>query len=71
MAHMSSKDKDDPKEVITVGLQTNSGTRVGSVHLHVDGTWKFFASRAGREGGYAAKIQKANLPGYIPTESTL
>lgn len=69
MAHISSKDKDDPKEVITVGLQTKSGTRVGSVHLHVDGTWKFFPSRAGREGGYAANIQKANLPGYIPTEN--
>lgn len=42
MAHKSSKDKDDLQEVITVGLQTKSGTRVGSVHLHVDGTWKFF-----------------------------
>lgn len=28
---MSSKDKDDKKDVITVGLQTQSGTRVGSV----------------------------------------
>lgn len=70
MAHKSSKDKDDTQDVITVGLQTKSGTRIGAVHIHLDGSWKFFASRAGREGGYAANIQKANLPGYIASEKS-
>ncbi|KAE8139208.1 hypothetical protein BDV38DRAFT_281373 [Aspergillus pseudotamarii] len=64
-AHESSKDRDDKEKVITVGLQTNSGTRIGSLHVHLDGTFKFFASRAGREGGYAEKIAQANIPGYI------
>lgn len=54
-----------------MGLQTDSGTRVGSIHVHLDGTWKFFASRAGKEGGFAANIHKANIPGYIPTENSL
>lgn len=68
MAHLSSKDRNDPNDVITMGVQTQSGTRVGTVHVHVDGTWKFFASRIGRDGGYAANIQKANIPGFIAPE---
>ncbi|KAE8400350.1 hypothetical protein BDV37DRAFT_209628 [Aspergillus pseudonomiae] len=64
-AHKSSKDREDKENVITVGLQTNSGTRIGSLHVHLNGTFKFFASRAGREGGYADKIAQANIPGYI------
>ncbi|KAJ6129019.1 hypothetical protein N7471_010236 [Penicillium samsonianum] len=37
-AHRSSGDKDDMQEVISVSLQTKSGTSVGTVHLHLDGT---------------------------------
>ncbi|KAL1979091.1 hypothetical protein VTN96DRAFT_7026 [Rasamsonia emersonii] len=64
-AHLSSKDRSDRQLVITVGLATNSGTRVGSVHVHVDGTFKFFPSRAGREGGYEDNILRANIEGHI------
>ncbi|KAI9929664.1 hypothetical protein ASPWEDRAFT_172672 [Aspergillus wentii DTO 134E9] len=66
VAHYSSKDKSDRQKVLTVGLKTNNGTQVGAIHVHVDGTWKLFPNRAGREGGYAANIAKANIPGYIP-----
>lgn len=44
---------------------TAAGTRIGSVHIHLDGTFKFFASRAGRIGGYAANIVKAGIEGFI------
>lgn len=64
-AHLSSKDRSDKQNVLTVGLQTHKGTRVGSVHIHADGTFKFLASRVGREGGYSATIAQANIPGYI------
>lgn len=67
-AHFSSKDRDDKQEVITVGLQTNAGTRIGSLHVHLSGTFKFFPSRAGREGGYYKNIAQANIPGHIPED---
>ncbi|GIK07237.1 hypothetical protein Aspvir_002895 [Aspergillus viridinutans] len=63
-AHPSSKDREDKQQVITVGLHTNAGTRIGSLHVHQDGTFKFFPSRAGRQGGYADNIARANIPGY-------
>ncbi|KAE8157068.1 hypothetical protein BDV40DRAFT_305494 [Aspergillus tamarii] len=66
VAHFSSKDRGDRQKVLTVGLKTSNGTQVGAIHVHVDGTWKLFPNRAGREGGYAANIHKANIPGYIP-----
>lgn len=50
---------------VTLGLLTAAGTRIGSVHIHLDGTFKFFASRAGRQGGYAANIVKAGIEGFI------
>ena len=48
-----------------MGLKTDTGLRVGTLHIHLNGTFKFFASRAGKEGGYGAKIAQANIPGYI------
>lgn len=41
-AHLSSTDKDDMQEVISVSLLTKAGTSVGAIHLHLDGTWKLF-----------------------------
>ncbi|KAK2810199.1 hypothetical protein FQN50_003169 [Emmonsiellopsis sp. PD_5] len=67
-AHLSSKDRSDKQKVITVGLQTHAGTRVGSLHVHIDGTFKFFPSRAGKDGGYGANIAAAAIPGYISCE---
>ncbi|PYI11026.1 hypothetical protein BO78DRAFT_161085 [Aspergillus sclerotiicarbonarius CBS 121057] len=64
-AHVSSKDRTDLEQVITVGLQTDAGLRVGTLHIHLNGSFKFFASRAGREGGYGTKIAQAGIPGYI------
>ncbi|OQE14625.1 hypothetical protein PENSTE_c034G08223 [Penicillium steckii] len=70
VAHISSKDTHDPEHVITVGLKIQSGTRICSLHVHLDDTWSFFLSRAGREGGHSANIEKANLPGHVRNEST-
>lgn len=53
------------QEVISVSLQTKSGTSVATVHLHLDGTWKLFSSHVRTKGRHAAKIRSANLPGYI------
>ncbi|GLA41061.1 hypothetical protein AnigIFM63309_008905 [Aspergillus niger] len=64
-AHVSSKDRSDPEQVITVGLKTQGGVRVGTLHVHLGGSFKFFPSRAGREGGYDHKIAQANIPGYL------
>ncbi|EDN09781.1 hypothetical protein I7I51_02200 [Histoplasma capsulatum] len=60
-AHRSSKDRNDSKDVITVALLTATGTRVGSAHFHLDGSFKFFPSRAGKLGGFADNLQKAGL----------
>ncbi|QSS49782.1 hypothetical protein I7I53_10231 [Histoplasma capsulatum var. duboisii H88] len=45
-AHKSSNDPKDPFPVITIGLLTteNSKDRIGSIHVHFDGTFKFFPS---------------------------
>ncbi|GKZ23614.1 hypothetical protein AbraIFM66951_009889 [Aspergillus brasiliensis] len=64
-AHLSSKDRSDPEQVITVGLKTQGGVRVGTLHVHLSGSFKFFPSRAGREGGYDHNIAQANIPGYL------
>ncbi|KAI3015120.1 Transcription factor S-II (TFIIS), central domain family protein [Aspergillus niger] len=64
-AHFSSKDRADKQMVITIGLSTASGTRVGSVHVHMDGSFKFFPSRIGKEGGYDANISRARIAGHI------
>ncbi|PYH93056.1 hypothetical protein BO71DRAFT_328622 [Aspergillus ellipticus CBS 707.79] len=64
-AHYSSKDRSDNEKVITVGLATASGTRIGSVHVHMDGSSKFFPSRAGREGGYDTNIARARIEGHM------
>ncbi|GKZ65069.1 hypothetical protein AnigIFM60653_007566 [Aspergillus niger] len=55
----------DKQMVITIGLSTASGTRVGSVHVHMDGSFKFFPSRIGKEGGYDANISRARIAGHI------
>ncbi|EFR04872.1 hypothetical protein MGYG_07875 [Nannizzia gypsea CBS 118893] len=68
-AHVSSKDRSDNQNVITVGLETHTGTRIGSLHVHLDGTFKFFPSSAGKEGGYGSKIASAGIKGFIPTDS--
>ncbi|KAK2752872.1 hypothetical protein FQN54_008025 [Arachnomyces sp. PD_36] len=65
LAHRSSKDRNDKQDVITVGLTTSAGTRVGSVHVHLDGSFKFFPSRAGRDGGYDKNILRASIEGHI------
>ncbi|KAB8356543.1 hypothetical protein FH972_024126 [Carpinus fangiana] len=44
----STKDPSDNKDVITVGYYTASGTRLPSVHVHEDGTYNEFLSRAGK-----------------------
>lgn len=55
--------------MITVGLLTteNSKDRIGSIHVHFDGTFKFFPSRKGDFGKYMEQIRKAGIPGFIDT----
>jgi hypothetical protein len=65
---MSSRDKSDRRLVITAGLQTNAGTRIGTLHIHLNGIFKFFASRFGKENGYQAIIAQAKIPGYTAAE---
>ncbi|KAJ4386534.1 hypothetical protein N0V93_009431 [Gnomoniopsis smithogilvyi] len=48
--HKSHKDKNDEKEVITVSYHTEKGTRVTSIHVHEDQTWKEFPSRNASKG---------------------
>ncbi|CRL20811.1 unnamed protein product [Penicillium camemberti] len=69
-AHLSSMDKDDMQEVISVSLLTKAGISVGAIHLHLDGTWKLFSRNRGIQARYAAKIERANLPGCISTNDT-
>ncbi|GAB1196236.1 hypothetical protein APSETT444_005504 [Aspergillus pseudonomiae] len=64
-AHFSSKDKSDHEMVITIGLATTAGMQIGSVHVHVNGTFKFFPSLAGRQGGYDANIARAQIEVHI------
>ncbi|KAK2765390.1 hypothetical protein FQN54_008236 [Arachnomyces sp. PD_36] len=61
LAHISSKDRTDPMKVITVAILTATGNRVGSAHFHIDGSFKFFPSRYGRDGGYAENLRKAGI----------
>ena len=51
--------------VITIGLATTAGMQIGSVHVHVNGTFKFFPSLAGRQGGYDANIARAQIEVHI------
>lgn len=69
-AHRSSTDKDDMQEVISVSLLTKAGISVGAIHLHLDGTWKLFSRGHGIKVRHTAKIERANLPGYISTNDT-
>ncbi|OQD62209.1 hypothetical protein PENPOL_c013G09229 [Penicillium polonicum] len=69
-AHLSSTDKDDMQEVISVSLLNKSGTSVSAIHLHLDGTWKLFTRGHGIKARHAAKIDRANLPGYMSTKGT-
>ncbi|MCJ1462041.1 hypothetical protein MMC07_000641 [Pseudocyphellaria aurata] len=38
--HQSSTDPDDPEHVISIKLLKESGSRVCSIHVHQDGTFK-------------------------------
>lgn len=46
-------------------LRARRGTQVESIHVHVDGTWKFFPNFVGREDGYDATIGNPNIPGNV------
>ncbi|OGM44086.1 hypothetical protein ABOM_007278 [Aspergillus bombycis] len=48
-AHYSPKDKKDHEMVVTRGLATAAGMQVGSVQVHVNSTFQFFPSLAGRK----------------------
>ncbi|CAK1362661.1 uncharacterized protein RHO25_007083 [Cercospora beticola] len=48
--HKSSKDPNDPKQVITISYHTAKGTRVTSVHVHDDNTFVEFPSRNAGKG---------------------
>ncbi|KAL2702645.1 hypothetical protein AAEP93_006943 [Penicillium crustosum] len=69
-AHLSSTDKDDMQEVISVTLLTKAGISVGALHLHFDSTWKLFPRGRGVKAGHAPKIKRASLPGCISTNGT-
>lgn len=69
-SHLSSTDKGDTQDVISVSLHTKSGTSVGAIHIHLDGTWKLFGTCRESKARHAAKIKSANIPGYISTRST-
>lgn len=45
--HMSTKDPNDKKEVVTVSVHTEGGTRLESGHAHEDGTATSHVTRAG------------------------
>ncbi|PYH97140.1 hypothetical protein BO71DRAFT_481424 [Aspergillus ellipticus CBS 707.79] len=61
------QDRNDAQNVITVGLLTATGTRVATVHIHRDGTFKFWASRWGKEKGIEQNISRACIPGHLPS----
>ncbi|KAK2752470.1 hypothetical protein FQN54_008132 [Arachnomyces sp. PD_36] len=46
-AHKSSKDPLDPKNVVTLAMYDENDVRVGSAHIHEDGTFTDHPSRAG------------------------
>jgi len=48
--HKSAKDPTDEKDVITVSYHTVSGTRVASIHVHEDMTYKEWPSRNASAG---------------------
>ncbi|PYH38663.1 MFS general substrate transporter [Aspergillus neoniger CBS 115656] len=50
-AHNSSKVPTDDKKVITVGFYSKNGIRLLSGHVHEDGSYQLFESRAGKEMG--------------------
>lgn len=51
--------------MVTAGVHTVN-TRVGTLHVHGDGTFKFFPSRDGRNGKFDVNIREAQIAGYIP-----
>ncbi|EEQ34988.1 conserved hypothetical protein [Microsporum canis CBS 113480] len=61
LAHMSSKDKSDPHKVVTIAILTVKGNRVGTAHFHLDGSFKFFPSRYGKDGGFAENLRNAGI----------
>ncbi|KAB8253551.1 hypothetical protein BDV32DRAFT_156041 [Aspergillus pseudonomiae] len=63
-SHKSSKDPSDPKDVVTLAMFSERGTRLGSAHIHEDGTFNDFPSRAGK-----ASVQKANNPSCATSPS--
>ncbi|KAI5301263.1 hypothetical protein KEM55_007204, partial [Ascosphaera atra] len=49
VAHRSHRDPDDEKEVITVALLNKDGGRLMTSHVHEDGSYRIWKSRAGRK----------------------
>lgn len=49
-AHLSRKDPSDTKPCVTLAMYSASGTRFASAHIHEDGTFNDFQSRAGKSG---------------------
>ncbi|KMP05808.1 hypothetical protein CIHG_10237 [Coccidioides immitis H538.4] len=64
-AHKSHNDPKDPVLVLSFHLETIKGTRVGGVHMHLDGTWKFFPSLNGKRLGVDQVLNKAGIKGLI------
>ncbi|RAL04887.1 uncharacterized protein BO80DRAFT_431477 [Aspergillus ibericus CBS 121593] len=55
--HPSNRDKNDIKDIMTIGYHTKKGTRYLSIHAHEDGTWKEFLSRAGKHGSASQQTE--------------
>ncbi|DAA78391.1 TPA_exp: hypothetical protein A8136_4367 [Trichophyton benhamiae CBS 112371] len=47
-AHKSTKDPSDTKSVVTLAMYDEKGVRVGSAHIHEDGTFTDKMTRSGR-----------------------
>lgn len=60
-AHQPGRDSEEKQQVVTVGLENNRKMRIGTIHVHLDGTWKFWASRAGKHLGYVKNIMEAGI----------
>ena len=64
-AHKSSKDPSDPKQCVTLAMFSANGTRIGSAHIHEDGTYNDFPSRAGK-AGVKEPVESSSKPSSEP-----
>ncbi|RAH84390.1 hypothetical protein BO86DRAFT_242394 [Aspergillus japonicus CBS 114.51] len=67
-AHKSSKDPTDPKNCVTLAMFSERGTRIASAHIHEDGTFNDFPSRAGRAG--IQEVAKSDSASFIEDASS-